>query len=176
MRKGFYGLADWPPLRCGSDFASIVFKLILRIDILSTSYEISLRGGGWMRDVVRTPKYMRRNSCEHYLIWSDLHLHWDLKYRPFNSSVEMYVYEGDFICLFCKETSVHHGFKFNIFSILRLQHCVIFERLCMWCETFIYIIAPVRGFWSWFGGVCSLTYCNGNFRVTVVSEPFNVIL
>ena len=34
----------------------------------------------------------------------------------------------------------------------------------------------VRGFWSWFGGVCSLTYCNGNFRVTVVSEPFNVIL
>ena len=38
------------------------------------------------------------------------------------------------------------------------------------------IIAPVRGFWSWFGGVCSLTYCNGNFRVTMVSEPFNVIL
>ena len=37
-------------------------------------------------------------------------------------------------------------------------------------------IAPVRGFWSWFGGVCSLTYCNGNFRVTMVSEPFNVIL
>ena len=34
----------------------------------------------------------------------------------------------------------------------------------------------VRGFWSWFGGVCSLTYCNGNFRVTMVSEPFNVIL
>ena len=38
------------------------------------------------------------------------------------------------------------------------------------------VIAPVRGFWSWFGGVCSLTYCNGNFRVTMVSEPFNVIL
>ena len=38
------------------------------------------------------------------------------------------------------------------------------------------LIAPVRGFWSWFGGVCSLTYCNGNFRVTMVSEPFNVIL
>ena len=38
------------------------------------------------------------------------------------------------------------------------------------------IIAPGRGFWSWFGGVCSLTYCNGNFRVTMVSEPFNVIL
>ena len=37
-------------------------------------------------------------------------------------------------------------------------------------------IAPGRGFWSWFGGVCSLTYCNGNFRVTMVSEPFNVIL
>ena len=34
----------------------------------------------------------------------------------------------------------------------------------------------VRGFWSWFGSVCSLTYCNGNFRVTMVSEPFNVIL
>ena len=33
-----------------------------------------------------------------------------------------------------------------------------------------------RGFWSRFGGVCSLTYCNGNFRVTMVSEPFNVIL
>ena len=27
------------------------------------------------------------------------------------------------------------------------------------------VIAPGRGFWSWFGGVCSLTYCNGNFRV-----------
>ena len=39
----------------------------------------------------------------------------------------------------------------------------------------ISFIAPVRGFWSWFGGVCSLTYCNGNFRVTMVSEPFNVI-
>ena len=38
------------------------------------------------------------------------------------------------------------------------------------------VIAPGRGFWSWFGGVCSLTYCNGNFRVTMVSEPFNVIL
>ena len=38
------------------------------------------------------------------------------------------------------------------------------------------VIAPRRGFWSWFGGVCSLTYCNGNFRVTMVSEPFNVIL
>ena len=38
------------------------------------------------------------------------------------------------------------------------------------------LIAPGRGFWSWFGGVCSLTYCNGNFRVTMVSEPFNVIL
>ena len=38
------------------------------------------------------------------------------------------------------------------------------------------VFAPVRGFWSWFGGVCSLTYCNGNFRVTMVSEPFNVIL
>ena len=34
----------------------------------------------------------------------------------------------------------------------------------------------LRGFWSRFGGVCSLTYCNGNFRVTMVSEPFNVIL
>ena len=32
------------------------------------------------------------------------------------------------------------------------------------------------GFWFRFGGVCSLTYCNGNFRVTMVSEPFNVIL
>ena len=38
------------------------------------------------------------------------------------------------------------------------------------------LLPRVRGFWSWFGGVCSLTYCNGNFRVTVVSEPFNVIL
>ena len=115
-----------------------------------------------MRDVVRTPKYMRRNSCEHYLIRSDLHLHWDLKYRPFNSSVEMYVYEGDFICLFCKETSIHHGFKFNIFSILRLQHCVIFERLCMWCETSIYIISSGLVF------ECSMmTSSNGNLlRVT----------
>ena len=34
----------------------------------------------------------------------------------------------------------------------------------------------LRGFWSRFGGVCSLTYCNGNFRVTMVSQPFNVIL
>ena len=38
------------------------------------------------------------------------------------------------------------------------------------------IAPPRRGFWSPFGGVCSLTYCNGNFRVTMVSEPFNVIL
>ena len=38
------------------------------------------------------------------------------------------------------------------------------------------LLPRVRGFWSWFGGVCSLTYCNGNFRVTMVSEPFNVIL
>ena len=38
------------------------------------------------------------------------------------------------------------------------------------------LLPRVRGFWSWFGGVCSLTYCNVNFRVTVVSEPFNVIL
>ena len=40
----------------------------------------------------------------------------------------------------------------------------------------ILIAPPRRGFWSPFGGVCSLTYCNGNFRVTMVSEPFNVIL
>ena len=39
-----------------------------------------------------------------------------------------------------------------------------------------FIAPPRRGFWSPFGGVCSLTYCNGNFRVTMVSEPFNVIL
>ena len=28
----------------------------------------------------------------------------------------------------------------------------------------------VRGFWYGFVGVCSLTYCNGNFRFTRVSE------
>ena len=38
------------------------------------------------------------------------------------------------------------------------------------------LLPRVRGFWSWFGDVYSLTYCNGNFRVTMVSEPFNVIL
>ena len=38
------------------------------------------------------------------------------------------------------------------------------------------LLPRVRGFWSCFGGVCSLTYCNGNFRGTMVSEPFNVIL
>ena len=38
------------------------------------------------------------------------------------------------------------------------------------------LLPRVRGFWSWFGCVCSLIYCNGNFRVTMVSEPFNVIL
>ena len=57
-----------------------------------------------------------------------------------------------------------------------LNQCMV----CLWFyETMLTngaIIAPVRGFWSWFGGVCSLTYCNGNFRVTMVSEPFNVIL
>ena len=42
---------------------------------------------------------------------------------------------------------------------------------------FLFVIAPPRrGIWSPFGGVCSLTYCNGNFRVTMVSEPFNVFL
>ena len=39
-----------------------------------------------------------------------------------------------------------------------------------------WLLPRVRDFWSWFGGVCSLTYCNGNFRVIMVSEPFNVIL
>ena len=37
------------------------------------------------------------------------------------------------------------------------------------------LLPRVRGFWSRFGSVCSLTYCNGNFRVTMVSELFNVI-
>ena len=38
------------------------------------------------------------------------------------------------------------------------------------------LLPRLAGLWSRFGGVCSLTYCNGNFRVTMISEPFNVIL
>ena len=58
-------------------------------------------------------------------------------------------------------------------------------NVCIFCRIYsgvsipngtVPLIPRVRGFWSWFGGVCSLTYCNGNFRVTMVSEPFNVIL
>ena len=32
------------------------------------------------------------------------------------------------------------------------------------------LLPRVRGFWYGFVGVCSLTYCNGNFRFTRVSE------
>ena len=44
------------------------------------------------------------------------------------------------------------------------------------CKQSVGYCPALRGFWSRFGGVCSLTYCNGNFRVTMVSEPFDVIL
>ena len=38
------------------------------------------------------------------------------------------------------------------------------------------LLPRVRGFWYGFVGVCSLTYCNGNFRFTRVSELLIVIL
>ena len=39
-----------------------------------------------------------------------------------------------------------------------------------------FLLPRVRGFWYGFVSVCSLTYCNGNFRFTRVSELLIVIL
>ena len=53
----------------------------------------------------------------------------------------------------------------------------LWVSLCPKVSLKCFISLPrVQGFWYWFGGVCSLTYCNENFRVTMVSEPFNVIV
>ena len=68
-----------------------------------------------------------------------------------------------------EELNWNHSFRNSITQLL--------TRMCILVCMFLWRLLPrVRGFWSWFGGVCSLTYCNGNFRVTMVSEPFNVIL
>ena len=65
----------------------------------------------------------------------------------------------------------------NVFMVVIFSYSfmtlIIFYDIALSVPT---SLPRVRGFWSWFGGVCSLTYCNGNFRVTMVSEPFNVIL
>ena len=79
----------------------------------------------------------------------------------------------------------HLTLLFNKISKSTCWLLTLFSKFIYWVHTYHTgilrellkeLIAPVRGFWSWFGGVCSLTYCNGNFRVTMVSEPFNVIL
>ena len=59
------------------------------------------------------------------------------------------------------------------FSYVVLRHVPLPPRCSLAAAT---LLPRVRGFWSRFVGVCSLTYCNGNFRVTIVSKPFNVIL
>ena len=81
-------------------------------------------------------------------------------------------------------TQVQKQLLWYFFSIIHwlegmLFHCEaasIYVCVLIRCVVHNIIAPPRRGFWSPFGGVCSLTYCNGNFRVTMVSEPFNVIL
>ena len=77
------------------------------------------------------------------------------------------------ICLHHHPT---HCVKFRNDSTKKYRQKV-FYPVYIKCECLKDFLLPrVRGFWSWFGGVCSITYCNGNFRFTLVSEPFNVIL
>ena len=56
------------------------------------------------------------------------------------------------------------SFKHGLFIIMWNAYCAISS------------LPRVRGFWYGFVGVCSLTYCNGNFRFTRVSELLIVIL
>ena len=51
----------------------------------------------------------------------------------------------------------------------------IFISLTGWGVPLV-LLPRVRGFWYGFVGVCSLTYCNGNFRFTRVSQLLIVIL
>ena len=63
-----------------------------------------------------------------------------------------------------------------------ISDCLIAARarLLIWVcrRLFPYLLwlPRVRGFWYGFVGVCSLTYCDGNFRFTRVSELLIVIL
>ena len=50
------------------------------------------------------------------------------------------------------------------------------DKLITYSNIFGLLLPRVRGFWYGFVGVCSLTYCNGNFRFTRVSELLIVIL
>ena len=50
------------------------------------------------------------------------------------------------------------------------------DRGTRWNQHTPLLLPRVRGFWYGFVGVCSLTYCNGNFRFTRVSELLIVIL
>ena len=55
-----------------------------------------------------------------------------------------------------------------------LQSCA--KPSIWWHHRPLDLLQRMRGFWYGFVGVCSLTYCNGNFRFTRVSELLIVIL
>ena len=102
------------------------------------------------------PGYLSNTDFLHHpLIWDK----WD-RYKGFNLAQQHLIRdrrECQYVQLFSKCPEYESSVSVRFFK-------------------YVMLLPRVRGFWSWFGGVCSLAYCNGNFWVTMVSEPFNVIL
>ena len=147
---------------CGKTSVRIVNRSTESVHIYSVWYTINLHTLCWSAV-----------GCE----WGTTFVYFGITYVCFIPSRHP-VFAGFFY--FCQKYHLKDTYKiFRKFHVglkfewgLKDQYWLSCERLAFE----VFLIAPVRGFWSWFGGVCSLTYCNGNFRVTMVSEPFSVIL
>ena len=66
--------------------------------------------------------------------------------------------------------------NFSIWDVFTLTTPSRAGYWCYWTHSMVVSLPRVQGFWYGFVSVCSLTYCNGNFRFTRVSELLIIIL